>query len=554
MVDLSHNAKIVLKERYLLKDKKGNIIETPEDMFMRSAKLMASVELLYGKTLEYTMNLQNNFFKIMNNLEFIPNSPTLMNAGTKFGMLSACFRIDVPDSMEGIFNAVYKTAMIHKQGGGTGFYFGNLRPEGAIVKSTGGKASGPISFMSAFNATTEVVKQGGKRRGANMGVLNINHSDIEKFITCKKTEGVLNNFNLSVGITDEFMNNKDEKLWNLLCETSWINGEPAVLFYGNIEKDNPTPSLGKLEATNPCGELPLLPWESCNLGSINLGKFVKYGKIDYQRLSEVVQLAVRFLDNVIDANKYPFPEIEAITKGNRKIGLGVMGWADMLIKLGIKYDSEEALELADNVMEFIQLTAKMQSQELAKEKGNFPNFNISAFPSKEYNFMRNATVTSIAPTGTISIIADASFGIEPVFSIIQKRNVQDSIGTTLLEINPAVKEILKNKGYWSEIKKALASGCIKCVIIPKSIKELIPTANDISPEFHIRMQSVFQKHVDNSISKTVNLPESATVEDIKKIYELAWKLGCKGTTVYRNNSRKYQLLEANDGACPTCPS
>jgi ribonucleoside-diphosphate reductase alpha chain len=918
MVDISHNSKIILEQRYLLKDENGKIVETPEDMLHRVAKVMASIDLLYGKSVEETKSLEEQFYTMMDNLEFLPNTPTLMNAGTKVGQLSACFCLLIEDSMESIFGTLHDAAMIFKSGGGVGFDFSKLRPKDDAVSTTGGTSSGPLSFMKVYNAMIGVVKSGGKRRGAAMGGMRCDHPDIGDFIYSKMDEfnNDLENFNLSVAITDKFMEalEKDEKyelinphtkqsigkvsariIWEHLCALSWLNGEPAMIFIDAMNKANPTPQIGSFEITNPCltgdtliavadgrnyvsikqlaeegkdipvytwsgndmtirmgrnprltqhnteiiklnftdgsslkvtknhrimlrdgtykeanqlligerimpfykiqysqsnnkskywcvhqnkgilhkgehkliaeymlgrpldnnevvhhidfnslnnswnnlnviseqlhnqihtelmfgnnnpyhrfpsiketlskprygkengmygkhhsketkekisvkakgkrhspitefkkglipknkgiktawitticpvcnnemtyiksnpiktcsigchntyrmwerkgielnhiitsieeigqedvynltvddfhnyavitkdyisekgnrklggiiisncGELPLLSYESCNLGSINLGKFVKYGKIEWDRLAEVVKLSVRFLDNVIDANKYPLSKIEEITKANRKIGLGVMGWADMLIKLGCKYDSEEAVETADFVMGFIEHKAKETSQELGKEKGNFPNFEKSIFVGEEYiidpPYMRNATVTSIAPTGTISIIADASSGIEPVFSIISQRNVKDGFGKNLLEINPAAKEILKKQGKWAEFKKQLAeSTCSKCIIIPQDIKEMIPTASQISPEWHVKMQAAFQKWVDNSISKTVNLPNSASVEDVMNVYILAYKSGCKGITVYRDGSRKFQLLEGGDGSCPTCPT
>lgn len=809
-MDVSYNSLHVLKERYLQKNDDGKIIETPEDMCMRVAKYIASIDLLYGSTPDEVLVREKEFFDIIDNMKFLPNSPTLMNAGTRLGLFSACFVLPVDDDMESIADAIKMMMIIQKMGGGTGFSFSNLRPEGDYIKSTGGSSSGPISFMEAFNGVTEVIRQGGKRRGANMGILNIHHPDIIKFIYAKINEddNKLKNFNLSIAITDKFMDalEKNEKyeiinphnnevigkisayfIWQHLCALSWMNGEPAVVFIDRMNAYNPTPEIGLFESTNPCltgdtlisttmgeisikelaksrfkkadvytmkdgklaitrainihatstkpreileivttrgnirctpehkiyvvnkgwveakdlqkgeqlvglrqarrgtkyigvglsiqektdnemehrlvaryyygncinnmdihhingdthdnkitnlqllphnihsqskmfnneyynpiraisgrfeptnehkekeiintenkkmawfvqkinsvgkeivydmtvpetenfiansivvhncGEVPLLPYESCNLGSINLGKFIKYNKIEWEELERVTRLAIRFLDNIIDANQFPFKQIEEITKANRKIGLGIMGWADMLIKLNIRYDSDEAVTLGEKVMSFIQQKAKEESIQLAKERGNFPNKDKSIY--KNIPYMRNATVTSIAPTGTISIIGDCSYGIEPVFAIITKRNVKDSIGKTLLEINPAVKEIMKKKGYWEEMKKALAAGT--CIILPTDIKTLAQTAETIAPEWHVKMQAVFQKNVDNSISKTVNLPESASVEDVMNIYITAYKSGCKGITVYRNNSRKHQLLVANDGACPTCPS
>jgi ribonucleoside-diphosphate reductase alpha chain len=576
-MDLSFNSKYTLSQRYLIKDKDGKIIETPEELFRRVAKVIASADLLYGIDENKVQELENQFFDIMTELEFVPNSPTLMNAGTILGLLSACFRLPMNDDIISIADSLKAMIIIQKMGGGTGFSFSDLRPEGDFIASTGGESSGPLSFMTMFDAATACIKQGGKRRGANMAVMNIHHPDIMKFIYAKIDENnnPYKNFNLSVGVTDKFLQalvqnstyelinphttkvvgNVSAKLvWEHLCALSWMNGEPAVLFLDTIEKYNPTPTLGKLDATNPCGELPLLPFESCNLGSINLSKFVKYNKIDWERLEYVTRLAVRFLDNVIDVNKYPLQEIEDITKANRKIGLGVMGWADMLIELGIEYNSEQAVDLAKNIMNTIQIISHNESSKIGKEKGDFSNKPISTY--KYAPNMRNATVTSIAPTGTISIIADCSYGIEPVFSIITKRNVKESLGKSLMEINPAVKKLMKKKGYWTDsFKTALATtDCVKCILIPKDIQEIVPTAQDIKPEWHVKMQAAFQQFTDNSISKTVNLPNSASVEDISNIYLMAYKLGIKGTTVYRDGSRNFQLLEGSNGSCPTCPS
>jgi ribonucleoside-diphosphate reductase alpha chain len=570
-MDLSFNSKYTLNQRYLIKDESGKVVEAPEDMMRRVAKVVASAELLYGKSETETQDLENKFFEILTELEFMPNSPTLMNAGRPLGLLSACFRLPLKDDLIAIADSFKAMIIIQKMGGGTGFSLSDLRPEGDYIASTGGTSSGPLSFATMFDAGTACIKQGGKRRGANMGVMNNHHPDIMSFIYAKLDEdnNPYKNFNFSVGITDKFIealeqNSKYELInphgnkiigkisakliWEHLCALSWMNGEPAVLFLDSIEKFNPTPTLGKLDATNPCGELPLLPYESCNLGSINLSKFVKYGKVDWERLEYVTRLAVRFLDNIIDVNKFPLIEIEEITKANRKIGLGVMGWADMLIEMGIKYDSDEAVQLGMKVMQFIQNIGHDMSEKLAGEKGAFPNWGISTY--KDGRPIRNATVTSIAPTGTISIIADCSYGIEPVFAIITQRNVEASMGKKFLEINPAVKKILKKELQWAGIKEALASGT--CVNLSKHIKDLVPTAQNIAPEWHLKMQAAFQKYVDNSISKTVNLPKSASVEDISNLYIMAYKLGCKGTTVYRNGSRMFQLLEESSGACPTC--
>lgn len=575
---ISKNSETILSERYLLRDKDRKIIETPSQLFRRVAKTIAEVEVKYGKSKQEIGKLKRNFYGMMAKFEFLPNSPTLMNAGTDLGQLSACFVLPVLDDIEAIFDCVKQTAMIHKSGGGTGYSFTNLRPKNDVVKSTGGIASGPLSFMRVFDIETEVIKQGGKRRGAMMGILRVDHPDIVSFIGVKKKEGRLKNFNLSVAITDEFMNallsdgdynlvNPRKKrpvasinaqsIFTLLATMSWSNGEPAVIFIDRMNATNPTPELGEFEATNPCGETPLLNYESCNLGSINLSKFVnKNGryKVDWNKLGKTIRLAVRFLDDVIDANKYPLEAIKEATLKTRKIGLGVMGWADMLVILGIQYDSQEAVDLASKIMKFIQDEGKQMSRELAQERGNFPTKDKSIY--KDEPFMRNATITTIAPTGTISIIANCSQSIEPIFAHVYKRNVKETLGKNLLEINPTVKYLMKQKGYWNlEIEKTLAtSDCPNCIVIPKEIRRMIPTALTTSPEWQIKMQAAFQKYTDNAVSKTVNLPNIATVRDIENIYVMAYKLGCKGITVYRDGSRIFQLLEGNNGSCPTCPT
>ena len=565
MVDLklSENAKYILSQRYLLRNENREIVETPEQLFRRVSKAIAEVDLKYGKTKEEVKELENKFYEMMISFEFLPNSPTLMNAGTDLGQLSACFVLPVADSIDDIFQAIYHTAKIHKTGGGTGFSFSKLRPKDDIVKSTGGIASGPISFMTVFDATTEVIKQGGKRRGANMGLLRIDHPDILDFLVCKEREGLLRNFNISVGLTDKFLKavekdkdfaltnprtKKPEKsikaraLWNLLITMSWRNGEPGVIFLDKINEFNPTPELGEIESVNPCAEQPLLPYESCNLGSINLSKFIKNEEIDWEKLKETIRLVVRFLDNVIDANTFPLDKIKEATLGNRKIGLGVMGWADLLLDLGMKYDTEEAIALARKIMKFIQEEGRETSKELGKEKGNFPNKDKSVY--KNLAYLRNATITTIAPTGTISLIANCSNGIEPIFALIQTRNVEESLGKNLVEINPAIQRSLELKGLWNpELEKALIqSQCLKCTTLPEKIKEVFVTSSEISPELHVRMQAAFQKYTDNAVSKTINLPNKATIDDIEEIYLLAYKLGCKGITIYRDGSRQYQLL------------
>ncbi|MEM2806480.1 MAG: adenosylcobalamin-dependent ribonucleoside-diphosphate reductase, partial [Candidatus Bathyarchaeia archaeon] len=537
---LTVNALEVLKKRYLLRDENERIIETPAQMFRRVARAISRVDREYG---EDPKGSEEIFYRMMARLEFIPNSPTLFNAGTRLGQLSACFVIPIEDSLESIFTAVKNMALIEKSGGGVGFDFSRLRPKGDIVKSTKGVASGPVSFMLVFDAATEVIKAGGRRRGAMMGILRVDHPDILEFITSKQRPGFLSNFNISVAITDEFMetlekdedywlvnprnNEKTKKLkarevWELIARSAWASGDPGVVFIDEINRHNPTPEVGRIEATNPCGEQPLLPYESCNLGSINLSRMVEDGEIRWEKLRETVRNAVHFLDNVIDANKYPLKEIEKITKANRKIGLGVMGFADMLIKLRIPYNSQQALELAERLMRFIDEEAHKKSEEIAEKRGSFPNFEKSIWKDK-YKAMRNATVTTIAPTGSISIIAGCSSGIEPIFAISFIRNVLD--GTRLFEINPLFEAIAKERGFYDAgiLEEIAKTGSVQKIDkIPEDVRKVFVTALDISPEWHVRMQAAFQKYTDNVVSKTVNMPYEATVEDVRAVFELAW--------------------------------
>jgi ribonucleoside-diphosphate reductase alpha chain len=557
---ISKNALKILQNRYLLQNEKGQTIENPSQLFRRVAHAIASVESKYHKE---PRQIENEFFKILSSLEFLPNTPTLMNAGTKIGQLSACFVLPVEDSLQGIFEALKWTAIIHQSGGGTGFDFSQLRPQGEPATSIGVAASGPIKFMTIFDKTTEIIKQGRMRRGANMGILRVDHPDILEFITCKSQKNFLNNFNISVGVTDQFMeavSKKKEfflinprnkkvvgkldanKVFNLITEQAWKTGDPGLIFLDQINRENPTPTIGKITATNPCAEEPLLPWESCNLGSINLSKMVTNKKINWQKLRKLVHLGVRFLDDVIDANNYPNSKISKMTYSNRKIGLGVMGFADALIKMNIPYNSEKALVLAMKIMRFIQNEAHRASRKLGREKGNFPNFKKSIwYTQKKYKNMRNATVTTIAPTGTISIIAGCSSGIEPLFAVSFVRNVMD--GTKLLEINPIFLELLRSKTPQKLFSKIAESGSIqKFKLIPQDIRKIFVTALDIDPSWHVKMQVAFQKYTDNGVSKTINLPEDSDHRQVRDAFLLAYKLGCKGITVYRYGSKPNQTL------------
>ena len=568
--NISENCLKVLEKRYLIKDTDGKVTETPEGMFRRVSRYIAKADKLYGSSNLEIKETENKFYESMSNFEFMPNSPTLMNAGKDLGQLSACFVLPVGDSMESIFDAIKNTAMIHKSGGGTGFSFSRLRPKNSVVRSTGGVSSGPVSFMKVFNAATQAVKQGGTRRGANMGILRVDHPDILEFIRCKENDKEITNFNISIAVTEDFMNkviadeeyslidphNKKElkklkakEVFDLIVELSWKNGEPGIIFIDRINKDNPTPKLGEIESTNPCGEQPLLPFESCNLGSINLAKTVcGNGKkqVDWDALEELVHTGVHFLDNVIDMNKFPLQEIEKMTKANRKIGLGVMGWADMLIKLEIPYNSEEAVQLGEKIMKFIFDEARVKSQELSRKRGAFSNFKESTFSEKGLKELRNATLTTIAPTGTISIISNASSGIEPLFALSYYRNVMDN--DKLIEVNTLFEEVAKRDGFYSRklMEEIAEKGSIRDIEdVPEKYKKIFVTSHDIAPLWHIRMQAVFQKYTDNAVSKTVNFPHDATKDEVREVYMLAFKLGCKGVTIYRDKSREEQVLNIN---------
>lgn len=565
---LSQNAEVVLANRYRRWDADGKHQESTREMFWRVASAIAEEEAKYEKSPYKPDELAVKFYELMTSRRFLPNSPTLMNAGTDIGQLAACFVLPVDDSIEGIFDAVKYAAMIHKSGGGTGFAFSRLRPRNSRVGSTGGVASGPVSFMRIFNTATEQIKQGGKRRGANMGILRVDHPDILDFINAKQVEGEFTNFNLSVGLTEKFMEAVEKRedydlvdphngevvghlnageVFDLLVKDAWKSGDPGIVFLDRINEDNPTPLQGQIESTNPCGEQPLLPYEACNLGSINLSLFVIGDALRWGDLKETVQLAVRFLDNVIDASKYPLPQIGETVRRNRKIGLGVMGFADMLYQLGIPYDSEEGIAMAEKVMKFIDDVGHEVSQQLAEERGSFKDFAYSSFPPLGVKARRNATVTTVAPTGTISIIGGCSSGIEPLFALSFTRNVMD--GQKLTEVNPYFEAALRRQGVYSQaiVDEVAEKGSIQNIDLPEELKKVFVTAMDIAPLWHVRMQAAFQKHTDNAVSKTVNLPNSATEDDIREVYWLAYKEGCKGVTVYRDGCRSLQVLATGEG-------
>jgi ribonucleoside-diphosphate reductase alpha chain len=562
---ISKNSLTVLERRYLKKDKDGKLIETPKNMFLRVAENISDAEIDLGSNRDSKEKYKKVFYDLMANFEFLPNSPTLMNAGGELQQLSACFVLPVEDSMDSIFDAIKNTALIHKSGGGTGFSFSNLRPKNDIVGSTKGVSSGPISFMTIFDTATETVKQGGTRRGANMGILRIDHPDILDFIVCKKNTDKLNNFNISVAITEDFMSACKEgrkynlinprtkeiagslnavEVFGLIVKQAWENGEPGIVFIDRINEKNPTPALGDISSTNPCGEQPLLPFEACNLGSINLNKIlIKSGgkyKIDYEKLDTIVKASVRFLDNVIEKSRFPIDEITNLVKGNRKIGLGVMGFSDLLYKLEVPYNSEDAVVIAGELMKRINDVSYKASQELANERGSFPNIDKSIYKG---SLMRNATRTTIAPTGTISIISSVSSGVEPVFGLVYFRNVMDN--TKLVEVHPYFEEVAKERGFYSEeiMEEIAKKGSLKDIdAIPDDIKRVFVISHDISPEWHVKIQAAFQEYTDNAVSKTINFPNSASKEEVAESYFMAYDLGCKGITIYRDGSRDNQVL------------
>lgn len=565
MTDITPNAMEVLRRRYLAKNENGEVVETVEGMFRRVSDAVAAADLNFDGQAD-TAAVSDRFFELMTSLRFLPNSPTLMNAGRPLGQLSACFVLPVADSMVDIFDAVKNAALIHQSGGGTGFSFSRLRQSGATVKSTGGVASGPVSFMRVFNMATEAVKQGGTRRGANMGILRVDHPDIETFIDCKKDNADITNFNISVGITEAFMRAVEKgedydlidprskqpcgkrnarEMFDRIVDAAWRNGEPGIIFLDRLNRDNAVPSQGEIESTNPCGEQPLLPYESCNLGSINLTKMLKKTgegwETDWEELGAAVDEAVHFLDNVIEINHYPLPVIGETTRLTRKIGLGIMGFADMLLRLNIPYDSDEGVAFGEKLMAFINDRGHRASERLAETRGAFPLFGESIY--KDGKPLRNGTVTTIAPTGTISMIGGCSSGIEPVFAYAYIRNVMDN--TRMVEANPILREVLKARGLDSDtmMSRVAREGTIAHMEeIPEEVRRVFVCAHDITPSYHAKMQAAFQKYTDNAVSKTVNFPHTATREEVAEVYMLAYKEGCKGVTIYRDGSRDSQVL------------
>jgi ribonucleoside-diphosphate reductase alpha chain len=570
----------VLKRRYQAKDNEGNVIETPDEMWRRVARNVGGAELQYPGGEELAAGMEEDFYRVMSDLEFVPNSPTIMNAGRPLQMLSGCFVLPVGDSMEEIFDTIKHTALVQKAGGGTGFSFSRLRPAGDAVGSTGGVASGPVTFMHAYNAATEAVKQGSTRRGANMGILRVDHPDIRRFINIKAVEGSMINFNVSVAATDLFMGavlgdgeyplvnprtglevatERARDIFDLIVELAWKTGDPGLVFLDRINADHPNAYLGEIESTNPCGEQPLLPYESCNLGSINLARMVHFDTrraINWWKLAYTCALAVRFLDNVISVNRYPLQEITDMTLATRRIGLGVMGWADLLIQLGIRYDSGEALALASEVARFIRTKVHQASSELAEERGCYPAWGGSTYATAGRP-MRNTAPITIAPTGTISIIAGCSSGIEPLYDLAYVRR---QVETVMLDYNAALVHALQLEG-WTDtaiertmLRIAGPESLQDLSCIPQRIKEVFRTAHDISPEWHVRMQAAFQTYTDNAVSKTINFPHEATVDDVDRAYRMAYELGCKGITIYRDGSKDNQVLSSGNGYghCPEC--
>lgn len=562
-IKLTPSSLAVLQQRYLLKNDKGEPVEGPQDMFWRVAKNIAEAEELFSKGF-HKEKTASDFYQLMTSLAFLPNSPTLMNAGRSLQQLSACFVLPVGDSIESIFEAVKNTAIIHKSGGGTGFSFSRIRPKDYRVSTSLGRASGPLSFMKVFNEATDAINQGGFRRGANMGLLRVDHPDIMNFILMKDKEGAMRNFNISVGLTDSFMaalrrNGKfplrdprtggevqrlpAREVFDSITVQAWKNGEPGIIFVDTINRQNPTPALGEMEGTNPCGEQPLLPLESCNLGSINLSLMERKGEVDFKKLKRIVHTGVHFLDNVIEVNRYPLEGIKRITLGNRKIGLGVMGFADLLIRLKIPYDSPKAQRLAGEIMGFIQKESKVMSVRLARLRGSFSNFRKSIYPKLGFRALRNATTTTIAPTGSLSIIAGCSSGIEPLFSVVYTREIMDH--TLLPEVHPLFESHARESGFYSKslLARIARKGSVQNFEeIPKAFRRIFRTAFDISPERHVRIQAAFQAFTDNAVSKTINFPRDSRPEDVRRAFLLAYRLGCKGVTVYRDGTRRGQAL------------